>query len=115
MVIMKVLWTKFAINSLHDIFTYYKENVSIRIAQNIKQTILSCTRQLVKHPLSGSIETSLTDLKEEHRYVIRGNYKIIYKIQHKNVFITDIFDTRKDPEKIIRSNESDLTLNEPNE
>ena len=32
---MKVLWTKFAINSLHDIFTYYKENVSIRIAQNI--------------------------------------------------------------------------------
>jgi len=65
--------------------------------------------------LSGSIETSLTDLKEEHRYVIRGNYKIIYKIQHKNVFITDIFDTRQDPEKIIRSNESDLTLNEPNE
>lgn len=65
--------------------------------------------------MSGSIETSLTDLKEEHRYVIRGNYKIIYKIQHKNVFITDIFDTRQDPEKIIRSNESDLTLNEPNE
>jgi toxin ParE1/3/4 len=65
--------------------------------------------------LSGSIETSLTDLKEEHRYVIRGNYKIIYKIQHKNVFITDIFDIRQDPEKIIRSNESDLTLNEPNE
>ena len=66
------------------------------------------------HPLSGSIETSLSELKEEHRYVIRGNYKIIYKIQHKNVFITDIFDTRQYPYKIARSNESDETFNKPN-
>jgi len=65
--------------------------------------------------LSGSIETTLTELKEEHRYVTRGNYKIIYKIRHKNIFITDIFDTRQDPGRINRNNESDVTLNEPNE
>ena len=80
---MKVSWTNFALNSLHDIFAYYKENVSVIVARNIKDNILSSTRQLEQHPLSGSVEALLTDLNEGHRYLIRGNYKIIYKIQNK--------------------------------
>ena len=109
---MKVFWTKFALVSLHTIFNYYKENVSLRVAQHIKNSILSSTRQLEKHPLSGSIEKLLIDLEEGHRYIIRGNYKIIYKILNKKVFITDIFDTRQNPETIKRNNDFGLTLNE---
>jgi len=55
----------------------------------------------------------LIELKEEHRSIIRGNYKIIYKIKQKKVFITDIFDTRQDPDKKNRNNDSDLILHEP--
>ena len=110
---MKILWTKFALDSLHDIFIYYKENVSKLVAQNIKNSILSCTWQLEKQPLSGSVEKLLINLEEGHRFIIRGNYKIIYKIQNKKIFITDIFDTRQDPESIKRNNDLGVTLNEP--
>jgi len=60
---MKVLWSIFALNSLKNIFTYYKENVGIIVAQNIKENILSGSRQFVKQPFSGAIEPYL--LKSE--------------------------------------------------
>lgn len=112
---MTVYWTKFALNSLFEIFTYYKVNVSITVAQNIKDNILSCTRQLEKQPLSGSIEVLLSDLEEGHRYLIRGNYKIIYKIQRKKIYITDVYDTRQDPDKLNLNNNESSRLNEPSE
>jgi len=110
---MKILWTKFALNSLHNIFNYYKENVNEVVAQNIKTSILSGTRQLEKQPLSGTIEKLLLNMEEGHRYIIRGNYKIIYKIQNKKLFITDVFDTRQDPESIKRNSDLGINLNEP--
>jgi plasmid stabilization system protein ParE len=101
---MKVFWTKFALNSLADIYKYYKENVSLIIAFNIRESVLTCTRQLEKHPLSGAKEEILEELEEGHRFLVRGNYKIIYKILDKKVYITDVFDTRQDPEKIKQRN-----------
>ena len=97
---MKVLWTKFALNSLAEICRYYKENVNVTIANNIKKSILSSTKQLEKHSQSGPIEDLLAELNEGHRFILRGNYKVIYKIREKELFITDIFDTRQEPEKI---------------
>jgi toxin ParE1/3/4 len=104
MVKMEVVWTKFAFNSLKEIHKYYKENVSKTIADNIKDNILASTSQLETHPKSGAIEELLNELKEEHRFIIRGNYKIIYKIKDKIIFITDVFDTRQDPVKIKKRN-----------
>ena len=111
--IMRVFWTKFALDALHDIYDYYKDNVSVLIANNIKESILLSTHQLEVQPLSGTTETLLQHLNEGHRYIIRGNYKIIYKIQSKRIYITDVFDTRQNPIKIYRNSESDVTLNEP--
>jgi plasmid stabilization system protein ParE len=110
---MKVFWTKFALEALHDIYDYYKDNVSVVIANNIKESILLSTHQLQLQPLSGTLEVLLQHLNEGHRYIIRGNYKIIYKIQFRRIYITDVFDTRQNPTKIYRNTESDITLNEP--
>jgi len=101
---MKVFWTKFALDSLSEIYRYYKENVSVTIANNIRQGVLTSTSQLEKHSLSGIIEELLLDLDEDHRCIIRGNYKVIYKIQNKKIYITDVFDTRQNPDKIIKRN-----------
>ena len=101
---MKIFWTKFALSSLSEIFRYYKDNVSYTIANNIRNGVLSSTNQLSKHPTSGQIEESLIDLKNGHRYIIRGNYKIIYKIQNHKLYITDVFDTRQNPEKMTPRN-----------
>jgi toxin ParE1/3/4 len=100
---MKVIWTDFASNSLFEIYQYYKEVANDHVAQKIKLGIFRATRQLIKHPLSGQIETNLQRLNEDHRYIIEGNYKIIYKRVKEGILITDVFDTRQDPIKIFKS------------
>ena len=61
------------------IYQYYKEKAGYTVAQRIKSNIFKSTRQLTKHPASGQIELTLENLGEEHRYLVEGNYKIIYK------------------------------------
>lgn len=99
---MKVIWTPFALNSLKNIFTYYKTHAGISVAKAIKNNILTTTIQLSKYPTSGQKEELLKELDEAHRYLIRGNYKIIYKILNDTVYITDVFDTRQNPDKLKR-------------
>ena len=70
------------------------------IAEKIKKSILSATKILPKQPLIGQIEENLIELKQEHRYLVEGNYKIIYRVINKDVYITDVFDCRQNPQKI---------------
>ena len=67
--------------------------------QLITHSIFSATKQLIKYPKSGQIEETLTILEENHRYLVKGNYKIIYKPVEDGLLITDVFDTRQDPKK----------------
>lgn len=110
---MKVVWTNFALCALREIFVYYKENVNQKVADKIKTEIFKATKQLKTQPFSGAIDELLQMLNEEHRYLIVKNYKIIYKISDKKIYITDVFDTRQNPEKLIANNSSDYSLNEP--
>lgn len=97
---MKIIWTDFASDTLSEIYQYYKVKASPAIAQKIKSEIFASTRQLKKYPYSGQIELNLEKLNQGHRFLLRGNYKIIYKEIPVGVLITDVFDTRQDPVKI---------------
>lgn len=97
---MKVIWTDFAILNLKQIFKYYCENANKKIAHQIRVQILSSTSQLKNHSESGQLEFYLEKLKENHRYIISGNYKIIYKIVEKTILITDVFDVRQNPDSM---------------
>jgi toxin ParE1/3/4 len=97
---MKIIWTDFAANSLFEIYRYYREVANQNVAHRIRFKIFSATRQLIKHPLFGQVEPNLQRLGEDHRYLVEGNYKIIYKKVQEGVLITDVFDTRQDPIKI---------------
>ncbi len=101
---MKVLWSDFSVEMLFEIYTYHKEKASPSIAKKIKSEILSATKQLKKYPASGQIELNLEKLNEGHRYLVQGNYKIIYKEIPEGLLITDIFDTRQDPVKLNEEN-----------
>ena len=100
---MKIFWTEFASQSLYEIFNYYKQEAGYSVANKIKVRIFNATRQLKKHPDSGQLEETLQLLFQGHRYLISGNYKIIYRRVDNLIWITDIFDTRQDPVKITRS------------
>lgn len=97
---MKVIWSDFAIRMIKEIHLYYKEKASIKIANKIKKDIFLATKQLHKHPFSGSEEIILKKLNQNHRFLINGNYKIIYRPVKEGILITDIFDTRQNPTKI---------------
>jgi len=97
---MKILWSNFASEMLTEIYDYYKSNASVRVARKIKNEIFTATKQLKSNPYSGQIEINLERLEEGHRYLVKGNYKIIYKEVSEGILITDVFDTRRDPIKI---------------
>lgn len=76
---MKILWSDFSIEMLFEIYNYYKEKASPAIAKKIRAEIFTAAKQLKKHPSSGQIELNLENLNQGHRYLLTGNYKIVYK------------------------------------
>jgi toxin ParE1/3/4 len=94
-----VIWTDFALKQLDLIYTYHR-SFSEKTAQKIVSQLLTSADRLQKHPLMGPKEELLQSSSSSYRYIISGNYKIIYKIAQGVVFIIDVFDTRQNPVKI---------------
>ncbi len=99
---LPVFWTRFAENKLDDIYNYYGSTASPKVAQNIVNELIDRTLDLETHPEMGPKERLLENRLQEFRYLIEGNYKIIYYINHnlQRIEIFNVFDTRQDPEKI---------------
>jgi toxin ParE1/3/4 len=96
----QIIWTNFAISELKNIFLYYRMVAGDKTADKIRKSIFNSTKPLIKNPLIGAIEENLTELKQGHRYLVEGNYKIIYRLIDNNIYITDIFDCRQNPIKM---------------
>ena len=94
---MKLIWSEFAKEALSDIFKYYKKAAGIKVATKIKADIFISTKQLVNQPFSGQIEMTLEQLGEGPRYLVCGNYKIVYKQVEEGILISDVFNTRQNP------------------
>lgn len=99
---MKIIWSDFAEEMLQAIYQYHKEMASVTIARKIRTEIFTATQKLKKYPALGPIELNLEKTNQGHRYLIKGNYKIIYKEVSEGLLITDVFDTRQDPVRITR-------------
>lgn len=105
MKIYKIIWSEFASELLDDIFDYYKTRVSYTVSRKIVLSIITDIEKLKNNPLIGQKEELLKNRALEYRNLISTNYKIIYTIDELNqiVKISDIFDTRQNPIKIIRN------------
>ncbi len=97
---MKIIWTDFAAENLKEIFDFYSATANKKVANKIKQEIFASVKLLVHYPELGQIELYLEKLNEGYRYVLSGNYKVIYKIQDENIIISDVFDVRQNPIKM---------------
>ena len=98
----QVIWTNFAIAELKNIYLYYRMAAGETIAGKLRKSIFSATKQLIKDPFIGVIEENLVGLKQGHRYLVEGNYKIIYRVVNKDIYITDVFDCRQNPQRMKR-------------
>lgn len=98
---MKIRWTTKAENQLIEIYAYYKLNVSIKVAKSIKQSIFKRNEILLAQPKSSQVEELLKDRNYEYRYLVEGNYKIIYWLENEIINIAVVFDCRRNPQKMI--------------
>lgn len=61
-----------------------------KIADKIRKSIFNSTKPLIKDPFIGPIKENLIDLKQEHLYLVEGNYKSFIKLR-KTIFTSLIF------------------------
>lgn len=99
-----ILWSSFAEQQIADIYSYYLEDASIKVARKIARGIITAPEILIKNPESGQIEPSLTELKIEYGYILYKSYKIVYSLDHERgqIKVADVFDSRQNPSKLKR-------------
>jgi len=98
--VSEIFWTDTAKLSVKIIFNYYRKNVNILFAEKIKIKIFEKLKILISHPQIGAKEDLLSDFKNQYRYLVSGNYKIVYFIADKRIIISLVFDTRQNPQKL---------------
>lgn len=98
---IKVKITAFAKNQLEIIDEYYKEAGYYRRGKRLRKELVKQSGLLSKDPKSGQEESYLQVINQGHRYLlIEPCYKIIYLQVEDVIYVTDIFDTRQNPNKI---------------
>lgn len=99
---LTVYWTQFAEDKLEDVFLYYSEKASLRVAQNLINEIIEKSIGLSKNPFVGQKELLLTVRIQEFRYLVCKNYKLIYWVnqEKRRIEIVNVFDCRQNPQKI---------------
>jgi len=97
---MKLIYTEQSLASLEEILNFIVSEVSYDKLMEIRDGILHSAETLLENPFMGQKEIYLEHLGLGHRRIIKGNYKIIYRVTDQFIYITDIFDTRQNPEKM---------------
>ena len=56
---MRIIWTEFAKNELHNIFDYHRQEASLKVARKITTAIVESTSKLKDFPKTGPLEPYL--------------------------------------------------------
>lgn len=98
---VKIYWTAFASKCIEDIHAYIEEeSKSAAIASRYITKLMGRVDQLENFPNSGAAEPLLNHLKNNSRYLVEGNYKIIYQYNDSHIIVTDVFHVKQNPVKI---------------
>ncbi len=98
---MEVIYTEQALRSLEEVLDFLMEQ-EVPTDQVIatRDSILDKADSLTKSPWKGQQEEYLMHLGKEHRRIVEGHYKIIYRVEGQAIYITDVFDSRQNPSKM---------------
>lgn len=102
---MKIIWSSLAKSRLKQTYEYYAENVSVKAAKNITQSILDSIRLLKNNPQLGKVEKTPKGVEtfRELRILVEGDYKIVYRVMemYNAIDLVTIFYTYRDPDKML--------------
>ncbi len=88
---IKIHWTERALSDLERIFEYHLLVAGLTIARKMATQIAERIEILKRHPRIGPVEEQLEYMPIEHRYLVIGNYKIIYWVEGKIIFYSNSF------------------------
>lgn len=99
---MKVVYTDQSLISLEEALNFLIETKRLEHGKIIfiKDILFDRAESLRNHPHKAQLEENLQHLKEGHRRLIEGHFKIIYKVEGDTIYVTDFFDSRQDPVKM---------------
>ena len=98
---MKVKITKPARQRFKEIDEYHKSKGNNTKGRKLREKVVKKSKLLRDNPHLGKEEKYLKDLGLGHRsLVIDRLYKLIYRIAKPFIYITDIFDTRQNPDEM---------------
>ena len=93
---IQVIWTDESLGDLEAIYDYLTEQ-SPKAAKKTTRSILARTRQLETFPEPGSPQETNKSVSRSYRYLVEGNYKIIYNVEGEALYVEAVVDTRQDP------------------
>ncbi len=93
-------WSVRARTRVQEVYDYLFDKAGERVARKITGRIYARADILLANPRAGQRESVLEDSGAEFRYLVEGNYKIIYWIEPDRVTISTVFDCRRDPQHI---------------
>jgi plasmid stabilization system protein ParE len=98
---MRLIWLPVAVSDLNAVFDFYIQK-NYNAAVVIYNNIVNEADILMKYPNIGMIEPLLDDLPYIFRSLVTksGIYKIIYYIWEDTIYISHIWDCRRNPETI---------------
>ncbi|HUW05454.1 MAG TPA: type II toxin-antitoxin system RelE/ParE family toxin [Williamwhitmania sp.] len=99
---MKLVYTEQAVNSLQEVLEFLStvQHIPDEKILEIRNQILDAVDALLEHPSIGQEEPFWVNLGWQHRRLVEGHYKIIYRVEDEYIYITDIFDSLQDPDKM---------------
>jgi plasmid stabilization system protein ParE len=84
---VKIFWSPLAVERLEDIFEYISKD-NRAVAQKLVDRIIKKVDSLSKFPERGRKVPEIN--REEIREVFEGEYRIVYRISSKKVFVLTI-------------------------
>ena len=93
---MEIVWSKRAIASLQDVYDFISLQ-SPNAADKVVNGLVDKADTILPYPEKHQVEEALG---LPFRYVVSGNYKIIFRPYYNTIRIYQVFDTRQNPAKL---------------
>lgn len=92
--VKRIEWTQTAIRHYREIIFYYKNNEATQAAYKFEDTVFKKIKRLTDQPLIGR---PTRKFKTVRMIQIDANRQMTYRVKGKTLFITNFWDTRRDP------------------
>lgn len=97
---MQLVYTFEALYNFKESLRLIRKKVSQKKVKEIRHRVFDKADTLIDNPEMGQTEDYLEHLGQGHRRIVENHFKIIYLIKGDLIIITDIFDSRQNPDKM---------------